>query len=178
MDIKEELKSIAKSHDMSLSEMIEELRSIKRKDEELQYKEDVKKNEELIGKCFYELTEPRSGMFPQMKRFYKVISNRSSYSNRIECLVFDAHPTYWFEYQFHLKGMSGDYFFGDFEFESFHTEDVLVNELNHMIEISQKKFDEAAKKYLDELLDTKWYADHYRYGGVLPTDPKWPKKDI
>ena len=40
-----------------------------------------------------------------------------------------------------------------------------------------RKVDKKVREYLNELLETKWIPDHYRYGGKLPTDPDWPQEE-
>ena len=45
-----------------------------------------------------------------------------------------------------------------------------------MEEITNDEYNTAARKYTDELLELKWSADHYRFGGKLPTDLDWEKQ--
>lgn len=172
-----EIQKIVKERNISLGDLISISKECMRAEQEDKIKNKVSENEKYVGRCFCVDTKPRSGMFPKMKRFIKVISERSSSEHRVECLTFTEHPTYWFEYQSHLAGFAGDYYLGNFEFKSFEVRDIMINELDSMQEISSAAFDKHARKYLEELLSTKWYPDHYRYGGILPTDPAWPKKD-
>jgi hypothetical protein len=92
-------------------------------------------------------------------------------------LIFDEHPTYWFDYQAHKANFAGDYYLGHFEFQSFHTDSIMVTTLQSMTEISPEEFEIYAYNYSKELLNTEWLPDHYRYGGKLPTDPDWPEKE-
>lgn len=171
------LKKLAKENNIELKDILAELKQEERLHSETKMVEQVEANKPLVGKCFYKTVEPRHSMFPHMKRFYQVLSNRSENEYRVECLVFDEHPTYWFKYQAHKAGFSGDFYLGNFEFESFHTESRMANSFINMTEITKEEFDEHARKYLDEILNTHWVCDHYRYGGKLPTDPDWPQPE-
>lgn len=172
-----DLQKFAKEHNMSVNDIVSEIKHKERAHDETEMAKKVKANEHLVGKCFCKTVEPRHSMFPVMKRFYKVVSNRSENEYRVECLVFDEHPTYWFKYQAHKIGFSGDFYLGSFEFEAFRTESKMAKDFARMNEISEEEFNEHAREYLNELLETKWIPDHYRYGGKLPTDPDWPQEE-
>lgn len=172
-----DLQRFAEEHNVSVKDIVLEVKHKEKVHNETEMAEKVKANEQLVGKCFYKTIEPRHSMFPAMKRFYKVISNRSENEYRVECLVFDEHPTYWFKYQAHKIGFSGDFYLGSFEFEAFRTESKMAKDFVNITEISEEEFNEHAREYLNELLETKWIPDHYRYGGKLPTDPDWPQEE-
>ena len=127
----------------------------------------------LEGKCFVEMAVPEGGMFPSMKRYYKVISARSENEYRVECLVFDEHPLYWFDYKSNMAGVPGDWFLGTFRFESIRTESVMSAEIAMMSEIGRDEFDAAMRRYIGELSVMRWVPDHFRLGGKLPSDPGW-----
>ena len=130
----------------------------------------------LINKCFLRKTKPHN-MFPEMNRYIKVISEQSINECHVECLVFDEHPTYWFSYQSSMVGYPGDYYLGSFDFKSINTEDILVSSLESMTQISLEEYNDAIRKYVEELITLPWYAEHYRFGGKMPTDPDWPKEN-
>lgn len=46
-----------------------------------------------------------------------------------------------------------------------------------MIEISTEEYNAAMNKYIEELQSMNWVADHYRFGGKMPSDPDWERKD-
>lgn len=172
-----EVKALAEKYETSMDELLTELKHDRRLHSETEMAKQVNANKPLVGKCFCKNIEPRHSMFPPMKRFYQIISNRSENEYRVECLVFDEHPTYWFKYQAHKAGFSGDFYLGSFEFEGFRTESKMAKNFTDMTEITKEEFNEHARLYLNELLETRWVPDHYRYGGKLPTDPDWPQKE-
>lgn len=138
-------------------------------------KESVKSHKYLEGRCF--VRSYKSDLFPKMNRYYKVLTAQADNEFRVECLVFDERPTYWFDYKTQFNGSSpGDYFLGHFDFDSFFTDSVMIDELLKMKEITIEEYNEAANKYLKELLDLKFVAEHYRFGEVWPTDKDWSKE--
>jgi hypothetical protein len=168
-----ELERFAKDHGSNLHELSTILNNYKTIEEEKKLIETTDTNESLIGKCFYTIVKPYHGIFPEMKRFFKVLSNRSNNQYRVECLVFDEHPTYWFKYQMHKEHTIGDYYLGHFDFKSFSTESIMATTLQEMTEISSEEFTIYAYHCAVELLDTEWIPDHYRGGEILPSDPNW-----
>lgn len=139
---------------------------------ETRIKDKVNQHTYLEGRCFVKKLDGKGTMFPPMHRYYKVLSARSSNEYRLECLIFDEHPTYWFEYQ--TTKCAGDYYLGSFEFESFIVDSIMANEIEMMREIPTKEFNEAAKHYLEELLNLKFVNEHYRFGNKFPIDTDWP----
>lgn len=131
----------------------------------------------LVGKCYKIIKAKPHNMFPEMNRYFKVISEQSENECRVECLVFDEHPTYWFSYQSSKAGFPGDYYLGSFDFESIYTEDIMVSSLKSMTKISLEEYNKAMRRYIEELITLPWHAEHYRFGGKMPTDPDWPKGD-
>lgn len=141
-------------------------------------KETVAAHEQFVGRCFVRETKGFNGMFPPMKQFLKCVSARAENEYRVTCLVFNEYPTYWFKYNAHMVGMAGDYFLGDFEFESVYTDTVMVKELKQFTEIAPEDFDDSLRVYTEELIGMKWVCDHYRFGNKRVTDPDWEVKDI
>ena len=176
IEILNKLKDFSKDNDLSLNELISIINSEYHKESEHEIKEKVAENKDLVGKCFY--TIHKVSMFSEMKQFYLVLSNRSSNEYRVECLTFYEHPTYWFCYNSHKIKVPGDHYLGNFKFDSFKTDSFLASNIRKYTEISREEFNSYAKKYLDELLNTNWIEDHYRWGGILPTDEKWKIHDI
>ena len=139
----------------------------------------AKENKKYVGKYYVMRVKPQGGMFPEMNRYYKVISYQSSNEYHVEALAFDEHPTYFFDYHSSMIGEPGDYFLGNFDFEGFNVEDIFAQTLLMSAkEISEEEYWTAAEKYLSELRETPWYADHYRCGGKLPTDPGWVSEGV
>lgn len=131
-------------------------------------------NKDLVGRCFYDIEKP--SMFPEMKKFYKVISHQSINEYRVECLTFYEHPFYWFNFQANAN-LAGDYYLGSFDFESFETEDVMASEIRSKTPISEEEFRTYAIRYVEELLDMPWTARHYRCGSKLPGSKGWDKDE-
>ena len=174
LDIKEALTRLADENNMSLEEIRQELDNSILAERNKECVKTAEGNKDLEGRCFKVAHKPHSGLFPEMCRYYKVISCRSENEYRVECLVFDEHPTYWFEYKACRTLRTGDWYLGSFDFDSFRTEDIMARSIREGMEpISEEEFNDAARKYVEELLITKWTPDHFRFGGKLPTDKNW-----
>lgn len=175
MDI-EKLKQFAEENNTTLLQIEQIIKQQDIEERNEKYREQYKMNQIYLGRYFKRKINPHYGMFPEMDRFYKVISYRTLDYREVECLVFDEHPTYWFEFSeypnFHSK-----YYVGEFEFDSFIVEDIDVNALKDMKEIKEGEWLYQAHAYLNEMLDMKWVEDHYRYGGKLPSDMDWEIKN-
>ena len=172
-----EINKLAENFGISTEDILYQLKHEQRLKYETEMAEKVEHNKNLTDRYFYTEVEPMHTMFPKMKRFYHVLSARSENEYRVECLMFNEHPAYWFEYQAHKADFAGDYYLGHFEFESFTVDSIMANSFSHMTEITKEEFDEHARRYLGEMLEMKWVADHYRYGGKLPSDPDWPQTE-
>lgn len=153
--------------------VLSELSRANREKENNQIREAVNANKKYVGKYYCEYEHPKSGMFPIMRKYYKIISERSSNNYWVSALTFYEHPLYWFDYNSSAIGRPGDYFLGNFDFYGFYVDDIMSKTLDLMEEITEDEFNSAARKYTEELLGLTWKADHYRYGGKLPTDPDW-----
>lgn len=69
---------------------------------------------------------------------------------------------------------AGNLFLGHFDFDSFIVHEVFItNFIKEATEITEEEYWNAAKNYISELQDLKWTTDHWRFSGVLPSDPKW-----
>ena len=107
-------------------------------------------------------------MFPQMCRYYYVISARSHSQYEVEALYFDEHPTYWFNEKTRILG--------EYDFYSFEVKSISYNLIKSFKEISESEFLAAAKSYFNEMLLMKWPEDHWRWSNKLPNDPEWKQK--
>jgi hypothetical protein len=164
---KADIVEIKEKYNVDDSDVSQAFRQVIKDTEHKRIIQKAKENKKYVGKCYVMRTKPRSGMFPEMNRYYKIISCQSSNEYHVEALAFDEHPTYFFNYQ-------GNHFCGNFSFEGFNIEDIFVQTLiNSLKEISEEEYWAAAGKYLSELREMTWYANHYRCGGKLPTDPGW-----
>jgi len=138
-----------------------------------------------VGKCYYKFVKPHGGMFPEMKKYYKVISERASNEYRLSALTFYEHPFYWFNYQSHRIGLPGDWFLGKFDFHGIEVEDFgafcfgsnNIEKINDLVSITIKEYNLAMDEYIKELQSMDWVADHYKYGDKLPSDPDWERND-
>lgn len=138
-----------------------------------QLRDALKKNSEYVGKCFQQEVEPFHKLFPKIKRFYKVLSERSSNEYRVACLIFDQHIHYWFETNYHKVKQVGDYILGEFSFNPIWTDSIMVKDLKTFKEISIEEYNEGLKSLTNELINTKFTPNHYRFGGILPSDSRW-----
>ena len=172
------LKEFANENNISLEDLSGMLRVEATNEINGKIRENVAKNKDLVGKCFYTTVKKPSHMFPEMRKFFLVLSNRSNNEYRVECLTFYEHPTYWFEYNMHKASYPGDFYLGHFEFDGFETDSYLASNIRSYQEISKDEFNLRAKKYLNELLSLNWIEDHYRWGGVFPQDEKWKIHDL
>lgn len=137
--------------------------------------EEVAKHEYVVGKCYRRKVKPDCGMFPEMYRYYKVISPRAENVYRVSCLTFDEKPWYWFRYNSTRFEHSSDHYEGYFEFDGIYVEDIMFHLLTDgtLEEISGEEYINACFRYCEILLNLDWCADHYRLGNKLPTDDDW-----
>lgn len=149
------------------------IRHMSRIEGDKKIRDKVHQNEALVGKCFLLSNVQINKMFPPMNRYGKVLSARSKNEFRVECLVFNEHPVYWFDYHASKIGRPGDYYLGSFDFQAVWVESLMVRDVEHAKEISLDDFNSAFRQYTEELLQTEWYVDHYRCGGVMPSDVNW-----
>lgn len=143
----------------------------------------------LVGKCFKTRVKPHSGMFPEMWRYYKIISARADNEYRIFALKFDEYPTYWFNYHSSKVGRAGDFYFGNYDFDGITVDDFpyYCHDLksdtpeaiygDRLIEISLEEYNTAMNWYIKRLQVMEWPADHYRWGNRKPGDPDWERKE-
>lgn len=142
------------------------------------YENIIKKSEEnidLVGRCFKKWSKP--DLFPEMYKYYKVLSHQSYDQYHVECLTFYEHPTYWFDY----VGERGNYYSGNFELISVEAEDYNAKYIRDgyigvkFEEISLEEYNAAMRKHIEELISLEWTANHARTCNMLPTDPRWKK---
>lgn len=134
---------------------------------------DVEKNKYLVGKCFiHKVDNPLSR---EMYRYTKVISNRSKNRYTVECLEFDEHPLYWYEYNSSVVQHPENYYLGHFDLDTIKTNSVFIKDFEKYdyIEITLEEYNTAMRKHIEELINLKWYEDHCRFGGKLPIDDDW-----
>lgn len=145
-----------------------------RQEEELRSK--VKSHQQYVGKCYRKTVQPHCGMLPPQHRCFKVVSARASNEYRVSVLVVDEVPTYWFGYNEHRVGCAGDYFLGQFDLTSPHIDEVLCGDLVKpgagFREVSEAEFNAA------QVVDMKFSADHYRFGGKTPFDEGWNNEEM
>ena len=166
-----ELNDFLVRHGMSRNDLSAYLKDMSKQDYEKRMQMQVEKNSDLVGRFFvHKVSHP---MFPEMNRYYRVVSNRCENEYRVSCLAFDEHPTYWFRYRSSKIGQPGDYYLGHYEFESFDVECMMADDIRSMCEITSVEYQKAAEAYLHELMEMQFPADHYRAGNKLPSDPSW-----
>ncbi len=181
---------IERIDNLSQDEVLDILSALRKKEydnSDRKVRNSVNSHKEYVGKCYYKEVQPKNGMFPSMKKYYKIISERGSNEYRISALTFYEHPFYWFEYNSHKIAYPGDYFLGEYDFNGIDVEDFGAFcytgnggssiEINELTEISLEEYNLAMNKYIKELQEMEWPSDHWRYGRKLPSDPEWERKD-
>ena len=173
------LKNFCKYNNVEFDDLLIEIRHEQKEQENKEMREAAARNKQLVGKCFRRRVKPRSGMFPEMYRYYKVVSEQAVNSCCVSCLTFDEEPYYWFEYQAHKAGFPGDFFLGEFDFTPICVKSKLLTtfRLTGVEEISEDEFNTALSCLGQKIAEMPWSAEHYRYGGKLPTDEGWIKKE-
>lgn len=166
------IKDFESKYDVDINDVIDLLYKEKQAKKEKKVKQLVESRRDMVGKCFKKRMKPI--MFPEMYKYYKIVSERGENDYRFSVLTFYEHPYYWFDYQSHMIELSGNYYFGEFDFDSFTVESMMHNSFDKTEEISSEEFADAMRKYTEELIELPWYADHYRFGNKLPTDEGWP----
>lgn len=142
-------------------------------DEEVdKLREAVDKNKIYVGKC-YALPSFDTQMFPTMKRYVKVVSERATDAYHVSCLVFHEVPTYWFNYQDSRVFRAGNFFLGNFDFDGIYVDEIHISDLGYGYEISLGEYNRLMQQYINDLQTMQWYADHYRCGGKWPKDKGW-----
>ena len=172
-EVLDQLKDILRKHGLDAGAMRRYMDAIVRKEADQKLKESVDKNRKYVGKC-YSVPSFDTEMFPSMKKYVKVVSERASDAYHVSCLVFHEVPTYWFNYQSTRIGVPGDYYLGSFEFDGIYMDEVRIDELGYGFEISEGEYNRLMQQYINELQSMPWYADHYRCGGKWPQDKNWP----
>jgi hypothetical protein len=172
-----DLKAFCIEHNTKLKDLIYELKNSQKQVRQNEVIEKVNANKKLVGLCFRKKVKPRSGMFPEMYRYYRIISERALTEYNVSCLIFDEIPTYWFDYQASLKGSIGDYFLGEFDFNPIWIDSININSLQNMEQIHEGIFKYELNSLGNKINALPWCADHYRYGDKLPTDDGWEIAD-
>ena len=152
-DVVKELADIQNKHNLSWRDLGKMVFMQIRFDDEVKLRQRIQKNKYLQGKCFCEIKTVKG---KEMKRFYKVISYRSSNDAHVECLVFDEYPNYNFNFQGDFHTRIGDSYLGSFDYLAFYTEDVLVNKIAKMDSISLEEYNRKACAFLNKLLLEDW----------------------
>ena len=172
-DVLVQIREVLRKNDLDAGAVKRYMDTIIREDVKKRLQCSVDKNKVYVGKC-YAIPLLETTMFPSMKKYVKVVSERASDTYHVSCLVFHEVPTYWFEYQTSAIGCVGDYFLGSFDFDGIYVDEIRTDELSYGVEISLGEYNRLMQRYLNELQCMPWYADHYRCGGTWPQDDNWP----
>lgn len=149
-----------------LNKLMQEIKHQIRVKEEEKMRAAVAEHAGLVGKCFKARVKPHFGMFPEMWRYYKIISTRAENENRVSALRFDEYPTCWFDYRASEIGRAGDFYFGHYDFDSIIVEGFPLKGEGHiqirdeLTEISLSEYNTAMILYIDRLQKMEWPADH------------------
>jgi hypothetical protein len=171
----EDIKELAIKHGLKCDDIARKIQSVSADDQHKEIIAKTAEHKDMVGKCFKRIGHiPRFG---DMNVYYRIISERACNEFRVSALAFCEQPVYWFSYQSSRASRPGDWFLGNFDFDSFCVVEVMADEFSPGEEISREEFDAAMLSYTKRLMDMPWIADHYRGTGILPTDPKWGKKN-
>jgi len=172
-----DINELIKKYDTTAEMFHYALEHIRRKEHNNNILEVLEEQKALLGKCYCDTMNCDNAMFPPMRRYLKVI-NVIDGKGLIECLCFYEHPVYWFEYDDRDSTTTVSYKTGRFQFDSVTVEEMHSWEVGDpkMIEITPLDYEKAMGFYFQELIKLPWCTEHTRYGGVLPSDPKWCAK--
>ena len=180
---KEDLNKLCENYGIRVKDIVHMVNNEEQEKAEKELRDRIAENSRLVGKTFRKTIKPYHKLFPEMYRYYKVVSERSDDDLSVSCLVFDEKPHYWFEYQTHRSYMAGDYQLGHFEFCPIWIDSVRIKNairvkgIEDMEEIDADLFDSEMDKLVARIKEMDWVADHYRFGGKLPTDEGWERKE-
>lgn len=172
-DVLNQLRDVLRKNGLDAGAVRRYMDAVVKSEADQKLRDSVEKNRKFVGKC-YAIPSFDTQMFPTMKKYLKVVSERASDSYSVSCLVFHEVPTYWFNYQSSRIGTTGDYYLGSFEFDGIYVDEVRIDELGYGFEISEGEYNRLMQQYINELQSMPWYADHYRCGGKWPQDKNWP----
>lgn len=105
----------------------------------------VEINTKLVGNCYYDYHN---------NIYIKVISARSTSQYRVECLVFEMPPKYYFNP--HLYSVVGNNYFGEFIFGSIYTDSILITDLDQFVPITLKDYNNSLRKWVEYLINIDW----------------------
>lgn len=202
----QEMKNLVNTISSLSSKEIDEIQWELRKQETFKKNEEIKAQaqkfeSEYVGRCYKTQVCPRSGVFPSMWRYYKILNFRyQGNPYYAECLMFDEYPLYWFNYQAHKYSYAGDYFLGTTDFEGIHVDAIpfLCNNVSHInmhehiehfgdisvgkykelfTEISLDEYNQAMDTYVNRLKKLHFTTNHARSCDRKPGDPGWEKEE-
>ncbi len=125
-------------------------------------------HKKYVGKCFVAEERPYYDLFPKMKKYYKVISERAFNECNVSALTFFEHPVYWYN----CNGK--DCYFGNYDLESINIEEFDANlAFNDLTKITPEEYNKAMDNYIAELQSMDFPADHCRFGNKMPSDSDW-----
>lgn len=176
-EVLKDLNIFCENQGISLSDISDILYENNQKVYEQRMHNAVDENKHLVGTAYRERVKPDDGIFPEMYRYYKVISERSSSEDRVSCLVFDEKPYYYFLYQNeHPDGWRykpGDDYLGRFDFCPVWVEEIPVeNGFEKFKVIEATLFDSEFESMWKKISDLEWIPDHAR-SGKLPEEDGW-----
>lgn len=136
--------------------------SLKRHDAEIRKK--TESHAGYVGKCYVKKVKPMSGAFPEMRKYYRVVSERADNEYRMTALTFTEKPLCSFRPRFSKTGLPGDGYSGSFRFDGIQAEDVPFFcfsfngglEIDSMTEISEEEYFKALDAYVNEIKTMKW----------------------
>lgn len=152
VDFRDKLFNLMEECNITFEEAYELMKEFYINDVNSKIKESIKENEKYLGKYFKIPTH----IHCSDNKYLKVISATSVNVYNVECLFFDEHPTYWFDYQNSKSGTTGDYCLGAFDFDSVTVKSFHIKDLEQFQEITKEEFDNALRNYIEELIELEW----------------------
>lgn len=139
-----------------IEEGFREYEAYKREKTAAAIKTKIETNLALVGKYYKRKVSPHNGMFSEMWKYYKIISNYSTNEYHVSALIFHEYPCYIFNYKISRIPKAENGLYGYFDFDGIFIDDVFIDNLENMIEISKQEYDEALDLYIDRLLKMDW----------------------
>lgn len=108
----------------------------------------VEINAKLVGNCYYDYHN---------NIYIKVISARSTNQYRVECLVFEMPPKYYFKHHLYsVPYVVGNNYFGEFIFDSIYVDSILITDLEQFVPITLKDYNNILRRWVEYIINMDW----------------------
>ena len=103
-----DIAALKEKYNVGKSDVSQAFRQVIKDTEHKRIIQKANENKKYVGKYYVHRVERE--MFPEMNRYYKIISCQSSNEYHVEALAFDEHPIYFFNYHSSMIRESGRLF--------------------------------------------------------------------